>query len=205
MTDPRIERLTEMVAALRQEGYNRQESIELLYARIEALEAAQQPAGIDHAGWHRLSDVKPLNGAQCLFRVHPNLLHSKGVWVDQSHSLTPSISPSGFYTDLGLFVGNPALIWWSAIEPEAQQPAQATEESSVTAPPAPDGGLVERVKLIIAETVAGETVGEVEPEIWDSEARAVIREIAATALEMASDKNLTWERVALWLEREALQ
>ena len=43
MTDPRIERLTEMVAALRQEGYNRQESIELLYARVEALEAAQQP------------------------------------------------------------------------------------------------------------------------------------------------------------------
>jgi len=43
MTDPRIERLTEMVTALRQEGYNRQESIELLYARIEALEAAQQP------------------------------------------------------------------------------------------------------------------------------------------------------------------
>ena len=32
-----------MVAALREEGYNRQESIELLYARIEALEAAQQP------------------------------------------------------------------------------------------------------------------------------------------------------------------
>ena len=146
MTDPRIERLTEMVAALRQEGYNRQESIELLYARIEALEAAQQPAGTDHAGWHRLSDVKPLNGAQCLFRVHPNLLHSKGVWVDQSHSLTPSISPSGFYTDLGLFVGNPALIWWSAIEPEAQQPAQATEESSVTAPPAPADGLVERIR-----------------------------------------------------------
>ena len=73
------------------------------------------------------------------------------------------------------------------------------------AQPAPAGGLVERVKLIIAETVAGETVGEVEPEIWDSEARAVIREVAASALEMALDKNLTWERVALWLEREALQ
>jgi hypothetical protein len=83
--------------------------------------------------------------------------------------------------------------------------APATEESSATAPPAPAGGLVERLKLIIAETVAGETCGEVEPELWDSEARAVIREVAATALEMASDKNLTWERVALWLDREALQ
>ena len=67
MTDPRIERLTEMVAALRQEGYNRQESIELLYARIEALEAAQQPA--DHiadaskmvdTGWRNLHDLSPI-------------------------------------------------------------------------------------------------------------------------------------------------
>jgi hypothetical protein len=73
------------------------------------------------------------------------------------------------------------------------------------APPAPAGGLVERLKLIIAKTVASETLGEVEPESWDGEARAVIREVAASALEMASDKNLTWERVALWLDREALQ
>ncbi|NBW18410.1 MAG: hypothetical protein EBR82_61590 [Caulobacteraceae bacterium] len=67
MTDPRIERLTEMVTALRQEGYNRQESIELLYARIEALEAAQQPA--DHiadarkmvdTGWRNLHDLSPI-------------------------------------------------------------------------------------------------------------------------------------------------
>jgi len=185
MTDPRIERLTEMVAALRQEGYNRQESIELLYGRIEALEAAQQVAGTDHAGWHRLSDVKPLNGAQCLFRVHPNLLHSKGVWVDQSHSLTPSISPSGFYTDLGLFVGNPALIWWSAIEPEAQQPAQATEESSVTAPPAPAGGLVDGICR--------------ELPLSPGEARAVVRVVAAWLRSDGPD----WPSVASLLEQEA--
>jgi hypothetical protein len=96
--------------------------IQELAARIEALEAAQQPQQSPEPQWHRLSDVKPSNGMQCLFRVHPNLLHSRGVWVDQSHSLTPSISPSGFYTDRGLFVGDPALIWWSAIEPEVQQP-----------------------------------------------------------------------------------
>ena len=56
-----------MVAALREEGYNRQESIELLYARIEALEAAQQPA--DHiadaskmvdTSWRNLHDLSPI-------------------------------------------------------------------------------------------------------------------------------------------------
>jgi hypothetical protein len=122
--------MTKMIADLRQESYKQLQ-------RIEALEAAQQPQQSPEPQWHRLSDVKPSNGMQCLFRVHPNLLHSRGVWVDQSHSLTPSISPSGFYTDRGLFVGDPALIWWSAIEPEAQQPPPAAEESSATAPPAP--------------------------------------------------------------------
>jgi hypothetical protein len=32
---------------------------------------------------------------------------------------------------------------------------------------------------------------------------AAIREVAAAALQMHPDKNLTWERVALWLEQEA--
>jgi hypothetical protein len=158
--DSYIQELIKMIADLRQESYKQLQRIEalekdgvairlnpgvtiqgpaILRTRIKSEQQPQQSAGTDHAGWHRLSDVKPLNGAQCLFRVHPNLLHSRGVWVDQSHSLTPSISPSGFYTDLGLFVGDPALIWWSAIEPEAQQPAPATEESSATAPPAPAG------------------------------------------------------------------
>jgi hypothetical protein len=222
--DPRedsyIQELAKMIADLRQESYKQLQ-------RIEALEAAQQPAGTDHAGWHRLSDVKPLNGAQCLFRVHPNLLHSRGVWVGQSHS------PSGFYTDLGLFVGDPALIWWSAIEPEAQQPlappigvkpqwladeerlgdlqaaikryedsghpvppqwrAEAREiierqeqrqqpqpadhiadASKMVAPPAPAGGLVERLANALAEVN-----GSYAPEVWLSDACTAIRVVAA--------------------------
>jgi hypothetical protein len=112
--------------------------------------------------------VKPLNGAQCLFRVHPNLLHSRGVWVGQSHS------PSGFYTDLGLFVGDPALIWWSAIEPEAQHPAPVAEDSPATAPPAPAGGLVERLANALAEVN-----GSYAPEVWLSDACTAIRVVAA--------------------------
>lgn len=69
--------------------------------------------------------------------------------------------------------------------------------------PAPAVELVERVKLIIAKTVAGEKLAVVEPDCWDGEARAAIREIAAATDQMAPDRNLTWERVALWLEREA--
>jgi hypothetical protein len=38
-----------------------------------------------------------------------------------------------------------------------------------------------------------------------SNARAAIREVAQAALQMHPDKNLTWERVALWLEQEANQ
>jgi hypothetical protein len=51
--------------------------------------------------------------------------------------------------------------------------------STSAAPPAPAGGLMERVKLIIAKTVAGEKFGVVEPDSWDGEARAAIREVAA--------------------------
>jgi len=40
---------------------------------------------------------------------------------------------------------------------------------------------------------------------FDYDARAAIREVAAAALQMHPDKNLTWERVALWLEQEAAQ
>ena len=57
----------------------------------------------------------------------------------------------------------------------------------------PAGGLVERV-----ETRAG------------GDGRAAIREVAAAASQMHAshilrDKNLTWERVAQWLELEASQ
>jgi hypothetical protein len=37
-----------------------------------------------------------------------------------------------------------------------------------------------------------------------SNTRAAMREIASAAMEMHPDANLSWERVAQWLEREAL-
>jgi len=81
----------------------------------------------------------------------------------------------------------------------AQQPAPATEDSSATAPPAPAGWLVERVaEAMERHHVTGDNEG-----YWDAQARAAIREIAAATDQMAPDRNLTWERVALWLEREA--
>ena len=64
------------------------------------------------------------------------------------------------------------------------------------APPAPAVGLLKRVADVIKKGP------------WRShqdEARAAIREVAAAMNQMAPDKNLTWERVASWLEREASQ
>jgi hypothetical protein len=53
-------------------------------------------------------------------------------------------------------------------------------------------GLVERVAVLITSAATSRGAAE-----------NVLREVAAAALQMAPDKNLTWERVALWLEREA--
>ncbi len=76
---------------------------------------------------------------------------------------------------------------------------EALEAAQQPAAPAPtgDNDLVRRVASAIfhSSSVYG----------WENEARAAIREIAQAALQMAPDANLTWERVALWLEREAFQ
>lgn len=67
--------------------------------------------------------------------------------------------------------------------------------------PAPAGGLVERVaEAMERHHVTGDIEGS-----WDAQARAAISRIAAATDQMAPDRNLTWERVALWLEREANQ
>ena len=59
--DPTIENLTKMVAAVRQENYKRLQSIELLTARVEALEAAQQqPAPMVDTGWQNMADGSPI-------------------------------------------------------------------------------------------------------------------------------------------------
>jgi hypothetical protein len=67
---------------------------------------------------------------------------------------------------------------------------------------APNGSLVDRVAKEIANQYVGKG-GPPWPYHFRYEARAAIREVAAAALRMATDKNLTWERVALWLEQEA--
>ena len=64
---------------------------------------------------------------------------------------------------------------------------------SLTSSPA--GSLVERVGNRMPLLPDGR--------VDDASARAAILEVAAAALQMHSDKNLTWERVALWLEQEA--
>ena len=77
----------------------------------------------------------------------------------------------------------------AALERNAATP----EPRPASAEAQPAGGLVERVEIR-----AG------------GDARAAIREVAAAASQMHAsqihpDKNLTWERVALWLEQEANQ
>jgi hypothetical protein len=79
--------------------------------------------------------------------------------------------------------------------------APATEESSATAPPAPAGGLVKRVAHLLAMRFSESRPGtDCTPFAGD-----VLREVAAAAEQMAPDKNLTWERVRLWLEVEAIR
>jgi uncharacterized coiled-coil protein SlyX len=192
MTDPRIERLTEMVAALRQEGYNRQESIELLYARIEALEAAQQPDQIaSEPQWYRLSEREPQDGDHCIYRSPPNLLHAYGIWHDKS---TEYISRKGFWNNEKelLFVGDPERISWRLAMPHEippqPQPDHIADASKMVdtgwrnlhdlspimepAQPEPAEGLVERVAWRLANLNH-----DTNPEIWRPEARAAIREV----------------------------
>ena len=70
--------------------------------------------------------------------------------------------------------------------------------SREVAEPAPVAGeLVERVAMAIHPDRCAD------PNLYLHEARAAILEVAASALRMHPDKNLTWERVSLWLEQEA--
>jgi len=82
----------------------------------------------------------------------------------------------------------------------AQQPADHIPDATkMVAPPAPAGGLVERVSHLLAKRFSESRPGtDCTPFACD-----VLREIAAATDQMAPDRNLTWERVALWLEREA--
>jgi hypothetical protein len=63
--------------------------------------------------------------------------------------------------------------------------------------PAPAGSLVERVADAIAAQATSAGI------VNDRPARAALCVVADAALQMHPDKNLTWERVALWLAQEA--
>jgi len=90
-----------------------------------------------------------------------------------------------------------------ALEAAQQQPADhipdATKMVAPPAPPAPAVGLVKRLSHLLAKRFSESRPGtDCTPFACD-----VLREIAAATDQMAPDRNLTWERVALWLEREA--
>jgi hypothetical protein len=160
-----------------------------LRARVEALEAAQQPAAQKHQSTARRAIQT------CL--------------AQREEILAAFVAKYGFQPDEAIQVEQRQLdgcsYWWVERRSKVIQDdtAPTVKDSLTPAPPATAEGLVERVKLIIAKTVAAEKLAVVEPESWDGEARAVLREIAAATDQMAPDRNLTWERVALWLEREA--
>jgi hypothetical protein len=79
-------------------------------------------------------------------------------------------------------------------QPDKQPRVFAAEELAPIVAPSPAGSLVGLVEAAIR---LGGPLG------LEDEARAAILEVAAAALQMHPDKNLTWERVALWLEMEA--
>jgi hypothetical protein len=70
-----------------------------------------------------------------------------------------------------------------------------TSDSEPDLTPSPRSyALVERVQ---------DAIDKARPDYDTGLARAAIRAMAAAALQMCGEPNLTWERVALWLEREA--
>ena len=142
MADPRIERLTEMVAALRQEGYNRQESIELLYARIEALEAAQQQVQLDQSlappigvkpQW--LADEERLGDLEAAIKRYKDSgLPVPLDWVIEVCEIRDRQKERR--TDLGLR-GKVNLI--VQVQEDGKQPDHIADASKMVAPPAPAG------------------------------------------------------------------
>ncbi len=178
MTDPRIERLTEMVAALRQEGYNRQESIELLYARIEALEAAQQPEQIaSEPQWYRLSEREPQDGDHCIYQLYPSVQHEYGIWCSTRKCF------SAVHT--GPFVGDPERISWRLA-------TQLHDLSPIMepAPPAPADGLVELIRDELGHH-------------GTASASAVIRKVATWLRNETTDSELISRAIADRLDQEA--
>jgi len=74
----------------------------------------------------------------------------------------------------------------------------------------PQKGCKESLAIPLPRQLVERVATAMQPDTFDwsayePEARAAILEVAAAAVQMHPDKNLTWERVALWLEQEANQ
>jgi hypothetical protein len=128
-----------------------------LRARVEALEAAQQPA----AQKHRAAARRAIES--CM--------------AQREEILTAFVAKYGFQPEEAIQVEQRQLdgcsYWWverrSEVIQDDTEPAPTVKDSLTAAPPAPPGELVERVHSCI--------VGE--PECGHMQARAVLREVAS--------------------------
>jgi hypothetical protein len=182
--------MTKMIADLRQESYKQLQ-------RIEALEAAQQPAP-PAPEVAKLADRLDQIAAQ---------LFSIGGWDDHSASVARAATllrqlsaPAGVQRRYP----SPATIAECGGPCDRQGPeaCDCSLLQELNPPsPAPAGGLVKRVAHLLAMRFSESRPGtDCTPFACD-----VLREVAAAAEQMAPDKNLTWERVRLWLEVEAIR
>ncbi|NBW22353.1 MAG: hypothetical protein EBR82_81825 [Caulobacteraceae bacterium] len=176
-----------------------------LRARIEALEAAQQPEQITYEPqWHRLSEREPQDCDRCIYQLCPSVLHEYGIWC--------SVRNGFWAADTGLFVGDPERISWRLARPHEIPPQPVPDHIAdinkmvdtgwrnlhdlspimEPAPPAPADGLVKRVADELCRA-------QLDGPSWEPEARAAIREVAAWLRSDGPD----WPSVASLLEQEA--
>jgi hypothetical protein len=78
-------------------------------------------------------------------------------------------------------------------------PAYSSAAPEPTPPPAPTGGLVEEVARLLANQISTMRPGADCTPL----ACTVLCVVADAAEKMARDPNLTWERVAIWLDAES--
>ena len=80
-------------------------------------------------------------------------------------------------------------------------PSYSSAAPEPAPPPTPDGGLLEKVAWLLANRISTMRPGADCTPL----ARDVLRVLADAAEKMARDPNLTWERVAIWLDVESEQ
>jgi hypothetical protein len=196
-----IQGMTKMIADLRQESYKQLQ-------RIEALEAAQQPADQVRGATEMVAPATEESSAAAPPAPNDRLRwcpthgqQPRNAWgcpecVRELRAAAAPPAPAGGQRRYP----SPATIAECGGPCDSQGPEACDcgllQELNPPSP-APAGGLVERVADAIYRNGTGDGFRE--------EARAAIREVAAAAEQMAPDKNLTWERVRLWLEVEAIR